>query len=79
MLKHWTRWTGSGGLSSRNSAVFSVEEDLTELDRQVRQNMEQVSVFVCVSVCVFVSVYTSNDFVVPSRVWRKTSQSWTDK
>ena len=60
-------------------AVFSVEEDVTELDLQVRQNMEQISVFVNVSVYVFVSVYTSNDFAVPSSVWRKISQSWTDK
>ena len=27
-------------------AVFSVEEDVTELGLQVRQNMEQISVFV---------------------------------
>ncbi|XP_070177379.1 rhomboid-related protein 2-like isoform X2 [Littorina saxatilis] len=41
MLKYWTRGTASGARSSRNSTVFSVEEDLTELDRQVRQNLEQ--------------------------------------
>ncbi|KAL8625876.1 hypothetical protein ACOMHN_012468 [Nucella lapillus] len=41
MLKQWTRGTATDGRSSRNSTVFTVEEDLTELDRQVRQNLEQ--------------------------------------
>ncbi|XP_076455035.1 rhomboid-related protein 2-like [Babylonia areolata] len=41
MLKQWTRGTNTDGRSSRNSTVFTVDEDLTELDRQVRQNLEQ--------------------------------------
>ncbi|KAK7488058.1 hypothetical protein BaRGS_00020649 [Batillaria attramentaria] len=42
MLKYW-RERGSGRSTgrTRDSTVFSVEEDLTELDRQVRQNLEQ--------------------------------------